>query len=59
MAGRGRMVTFHGAFNSKADAQRKERARPGSFIKSVRFRKRCADGRRACLQTRYLVMRAR
>lgn len=37
MAGRGRLWTFHGAFNRKADAERKEKSRPGSFIKMVKI----------------------
>jgi hypothetical protein len=49
MAGRGRRYTFHGAFNSKAQAQRKERARPGSFIRAFRIRG----------HNRYVVMKER
>jgi hypothetical protein len=37
MAKRGRKVTFHGAFKSKADAVAKER-RVGGFIKAVTVR---------------------
>ncbi len=37
MAGRGRRVTFHGAFASKAAARRKERE-VGGFIRRVRVR---------------------
>lgn len=32
MAHRGRKLTFHGAYRSKAAAIRKERRTPGSFI---------------------------
>lgn len=32
MAKRGKRVVFHGAFSSKADAKRKERAGSGRFI---------------------------
>ena len=46
MAGRGRRVTFHGAFGSKAKAQAKER-RVHGFIKRVRIKG----------STRYVVMK--
>ncbi len=49
MAKRGRKVTFHGAFSSKADAVRKEKAGPGRFIRKIRVRG----------QTRYAVMSRR
>lgn len=49
MAKRGRKVTFHGAFASKADAQRKEKAGPGRFIRPIRVRG----------QRRYVVMSRR
>lgn len=49
MAGQGRRFTFHGAFASKRKAQRRERARPGSFIKRVSIK-----GHR-----RFLVVRER
>lgn len=46
MAGRGRTVTFHGAFRSKAKAEEKER-KVGGFIRRIRVRG----------QTRYAVMK--
>jgi hypothetical protein len=48
MAGRGRKVTFHGAFGSKAKAVAKER-KVGGFIKRVKVRG----------DTRYVVMTER
>ena len=48
MAGRGRRVTFHGAFSTKAKARKKERAVRG-FIKRVKIRG----------STRYVVMKDR
>lgn len=56
-AGRGRQFLFHGSFSEKADARKKEKRRPGSFIK--RIRTRCAGSgkagsRKSC--TRYLVL---
>lgn len=48
MAGRGRRVTFHGAFKTKAQAVRRERARPGSFIRRYKMRR---------LGLRFVVMR--
>lgn len=38
MAKRGRKVTFHGAFSTKAKAKRKERQRKHAYIKRVRVR---------------------
>lgn len=38
MAHRGRTVTFHGAFKSKAKAQAKERRIRGAFIRAIRVR---------------------
>lgn len=38
MAKRGRRVTFHGAFKSKADAVRKESRTAGAFIKPITVR---------------------
>lgn len=35
MSGRGRRVTFHGAFKSKEKARQRERRREGAFIKEV------------------------
>jgi hypothetical protein len=49
MAGAGRRYTFHGAFKTKAKAQRKERSRAGSFIREFRIRG----------HKRYVVMRER
>jgi hypothetical protein len=49
MAGKGRRNTFHGAFKSKAKAQRRERSRKGSYIREVKIRK----------QRRFLVMKPR
>jgi hypothetical protein len=46
MSGRGRKVAFHGAFAKKADAIRKERSRPGSYIRRVKIKR----------QVRYLVL---
>jgi hypothetical protein len=39
---RGRTVIFHGAYSSKADARKKERARSGAYIieRKIRGRKR-------------------
>lgn len=38
MAKRGRKVTFHGAFGSKAKAEAKERRIRGAFIRTIRVR---------------------
>ena len=38
MAGKGRKVTFHGAFKSKEDAVRKERSVKGSYIEEITVR---------------------
>jgi hypothetical protein len=38
MAKRGRKVTFHGAFGTKAKAKQKERAGSDRFIKEVKVR---------------------
>lgn len=54
MAGLGRRVTFHGAFKTKAKAERKERSRPDSFVRKYTWRTR--RGKRV---TRYVVMRER
>jgi len=35
MAGAGKQFTFHGAFNRKSEAERKERSRPGTFVRRV------------------------
>jgi hypothetical protein len=48
MAGKGKRVTFHGAFTSKRDAVAKERS-IGGFIRSMKIR-----GRK-----RYVVMKKR
>jgi len=48
MAGKGRKFKFHGAFKSKADAVRKERA-VGGFIREFKVKG----------QTRYTVMTER
>jgi len=37
-AKRGRKFTFHGSFTKKADAKRKEKATPGSFIRKTKNR---------------------
>lgn len=37
MAGRGYRFSFHGAFNKKAEAERRERARTGTHIRQVRI----------------------
>lgn len=34
----GRMVEFHGAFSSKAKAQKKERTRSGAYIQRVKIK---------------------
>jgi len=47
MAFRGKRYTFHGAFGSKAKAERRERARKNSFIRKYRIHG----------STRYVVMR--
>lgn len=49
MSKRGRTVTFHGAFGTKAKARAKERGGRGRFIKRVKMR----GG------TRYVVMSRR
>jgi hypothetical protein len=46
MAKKGRRVVFHGAFGTKSDAVRKEKAGSGRFIKTVKVRG----------QKRYVVM---
>lgn len=38
MAKRGRRVTFHGSFTSKADAVRKERRTRGAYIERKRVK---------------------
>jgi hypothetical protein len=38
MAGQGRTVLFHGAFNRKTDAERKAAGRPGYRVKAVKIR---------------------
>jgi hypothetical protein len=50
MAGEGRRVTFHGAFKTKAKALRRERARPGSFVRRFNMRR---------LGVRFVVMKER
>lgn len=39
MARRGRVVTFHGAFGSRAKAQRKHKRVKGSYVQKRRIRK--------------------
>jgi len=46
MAKRGRRVTFHGAFKSKAKAKAKERRVRGGYVRRIRVRG----------QTRYSVL---
>lgn len=38
MAGKGKRVTFHGAFKKKADAVKKEKRIKGAFIRPIRVR---------------------
>jgi hypothetical protein len=38
MSAKGRKVTFHGAFATKAAAKRRESARPGSYIEKISIR---------------------
>jgi hypothetical protein len=38
MAGKGRKVTFHGAFAKKTDAKRREKAGPGRYIERTNVR---------------------
>ncbi|HLZ52079.1 MAG TPA: hypothetical protein VKP61_15135 [Candidatus Acidoferrum sp.] len=55
MAGRGKSKLFHGSYTNKADAERKESRRPGSYI--LKQQVRCAgSGSRRKLCTRWLVV---
>jgi len=47
MAGKGKKVTFHGAFGTKAKAVAKEKKVKGSFIRKIKVRG----------QTRFVVMK--
>lgn len=38
MAHRGQKVVFHGAYDTKAAAKRKERATPGAFIRPAKIK---------------------
>jgi hypothetical protein len=46
---RGRRIDFHGAYGTKAKAQRKQRATPGASVSKVKVKGK----------TRYLVMTRR
>jgi hypothetical protein len=52
VAGQGRRYSFHGAFGTKASALCRERARPDSFVKKIKFRKGPNKG-----QVRFLVVK--
>ncbi len=57
MAKRGRLVTFHGAFGTKARAVAKERrVGKGAFVKKIQYRKRRKDRKKGKLQTRWAVL---
>ncbi len=57
MAKRGRLVTFHGAFSTKARAVAKERrCGRGCYIKKISYRRKRKDGKRGKLQMRWTVL---
>jgi len=60
MAGKLYKFTFHGAFGSRAAAEKKSESREGSFVKAVTYRKKKGNSRgRGKEQHRWVVMMPR